>query len=262
MGRGRWRSWRTGTGRWGGSRSTTPDRPCPSPSVGTDVQSVTIAIQDRPSGDEHLPVPRWRQAEDFVADWLRDQGFGRVSCTGKGPDKGLDVVSGQVAAQVKLHQAKTSCPEVQRLVAAAGGPGRRSRLKCFFSYAGYTRPALDEAERWGVALFQYNLEGTVLPINEAAAQALRSKGHGRAEVQQQMQAEFLPVLEDEERPLRDSELVAAVLLLVAAVLAVAAAVHHFAGQGPALVTLALLMLPLGVMGVLDLRTGLRSRWRH
>lgn len=108
------------------------------------------------SGDD------WKHAEQVAASALRQFGFPDARVTGSGTDRGLDVVGNGIAAQVKYTGSTVGRPVIQQLVGAAGG-----RQTAFFSRAGYSQHAVDEADAQGMALFSITLPSTVTAINRA-----------------------------------------------------------------------------------------------
>ena len=90
-------------------------------------------------------------------------GFVGATVTPGGGDAGLDVVAQGAAAQVKHHEGPTGRPDIQRLYGA--GQGFPNRI---FYAASYTVAAIGEADRLGIALFQFTPEGLVVAINDAA----------------------------------------------------------------------------------------------
>lgn len=107
----------------------------------------------------------WQQAEHLAAATLRQFGFDDAAVTGDGTDRGLDVVGSRVAAQVKYTNAAVGRPVIQQLVGAAG-----DRQAVFFSRAGFTEHALEEAHDRGMALFEITLPSSVKPRNLYARQ--------------------------------------------------------------------------------------------
>ncbi|SPF00268.1 Ftsk gamma domain protein [Streptomyces sp. MA5143a] len=70
-----------------------------------------------------------------------------------------------------MEGSPTSRPTVQQLHGVAGS---RNKKAVFFSLAGYTPPAFDWASEHGIALFQYDLQGTPTPVNPPAQQLMRA----------------------------------------------------------------------------------------
>lgn len=106
-----------------------------------------------------------RDAELSAADWMRQHGFPDARATGLGADEGVDVVARGAVAQVKMEGVATGRPAIQRLCGAASPRGDAA---LFFSLAGYTRQALEWADRAGVALFEFDYQGSVQPVSRLA----------------------------------------------------------------------------------------------
>jgi hypothetical protein len=114
-----------------------------------------------------------RDAELVAVDWMRYLGFTDAVVTPIGADEGIDVLAEGAVAQVKMEGSPTSRPTVQQLHGVAGAQNKRA---VFFSLAGYTRPAFDWASEHGIALFQYDLQGTPTPVNPPAQQLMQTAG--------------------------------------------------------------------------------------
>ncbi|KUN90418.1 hypothetical protein AQJ84_40185 [Streptomyces resistomycificus] len=119
----------------------------------------TAGAADRP--EERL-IRTARDAELAAVDWMRYLGFADAVATAVGADEGIDVLAEQAVAQVKKEGSPTSRPTVQQLHGVAAA---QSKAALFFSMAGYTPQAMDWASRHGIALFQYDLQGTPSPHN-------------------------------------------------------------------------------------------------
>lgn len=146
------------------SRSgSTTEAPPPPPSASADP-----GVTDPPPGSTGAwrwgrPVMTWQEAELLAAAHMAALGFSGAAVTPGGADAGLDVVAQDAAAQVKYHEGSTGRPDIQRLIGAAHG--FRNRI---FYASSYTTAAILEADRLGVALFQFTPEGLVVAINDAA----------------------------------------------------------------------------------------------
>lgn len=136
--------------------------------AGVDRYAVLSGAQGAAAGsssrnDLRLPGEPWQQAEALAAAALRKFGFDDARVTGSGADRGLDVVGSGVAAQVKYTATAVGRPTVQQLLGAAGG-----RQAVFFSRAGYTQHAVEEADARGMALFRIALPSSVTAMNTTA----------------------------------------------------------------------------------------------
>lgn len=109
------------------------------------------------------PVLTWEDAEMMAAAHLTHIGFGGVTRTPGTGDAGLDVIGSGVAAQVKFQQKPTGRPALQSLAGAASGVPTR-----VFYAKSYASTSLVEADRLGLALFQYNDDGAVVAANSIA----------------------------------------------------------------------------------------------
>jgi len=94
----------------------------------------------------------WQEAEHFVCDWMKKNGYRDAALTATGADGGIDVSSRKAVAQVKHHSRPVGILEVQRLAGIAV-PLKRQAL--MFAASGYTKPALTWAKSNGVTCFAY-----------------------------------------------------------------------------------------------------------
>lgn len=115
------------------------------------------------------PAPRLvrdpYETETVAAEWMRWMGYGDAKASPVGADEGIDVHASRAVAQVKAQMVKTARPEVQQLHGVATGVGKKA---LFFSLSGYTAEARDWADRIGMALFTFDLQGVPEPVNEPA----------------------------------------------------------------------------------------------
>ncbi|MFD8263380.1 restriction endonuclease [Streptomyces griseoluteus] len=126
------------------------------------------------------PQPRLirtaREAELIAVDWMRYLGFTDAVATPVGADEGIDVISERGLAQVKMEGSPTTRPTIQQLHGVATA---KEKDALFFSLAGYTPPASTWASQHGIALFQYDRQGTPQAINTPALRLLET-ADGRA----------------------------------------------------------------------------------
>jgi hypothetical protein len=114
---------------------------------------------------QEILVADWRDAEELAAWFMRETlSMDGARTTGSGNDEGIDVVSEMGVAQVKHLAEPIGGPVVQ----SALGAGHGSPVVLFFALSGFTRQALDFAHRTGVALFTYDIYGSVSAINAPA----------------------------------------------------------------------------------------------
>jgi hypothetical protein len=103
---------------------------------------------------------------------MRHWGYAEARCTAGGADGGIDIRSATALAQVKFEAAQVGAPTIQRLVGARGRDHHLELL--FFSGAGYAAPAVEYANLMDVALFKYDLTGSMAALN-AIAQRIVSR---------------------------------------------------------------------------------------
>lgn len=124
------------------------------------------------SGRPALTLIRtWRDAELAAASWMRYWGFSGVICTGLGVDGGIDVVSNEAVAQVKAETVSTGRPKIQQHHGIAVGEGK---LAIFFALAGYTTEAKQYADKHGILLFRFDLQGEPESANLIAETYLKT----------------------------------------------------------------------------------------
>ncbi|MDF3297864.1 restriction endonuclease [Streptomyces tropicalis] len=128
-----------------------------------------------PADSVHRPAQRLirdaRDAELAAVDWMCYLGFTDAVATPVGADEGIDVLAERAVAQVKKEGSPTTRPTVQQLHGVATA---KQRAALFFSMAGYTHPAIAWASQQGIALFQYDLQGTPQPVNPPALSLLEA----------------------------------------------------------------------------------------
>jgi hypothetical protein len=115
---------------------------------------------------EPRPIGTWQEAEERATAWMRDWGFFDAKVTRGGADGGVDVVASKALAQVKWKRASTGRPAVQGLVGAR--MANQHQQLFFFSLGGFSRQAVEYADKMGVALFRYDALGRVMPMSPAA----------------------------------------------------------------------------------------------
>jgi hypothetical protein len=111
-----------------------------------------------------IPVENWDDAEELAVRYIKWLGFADAKRTAAGSDEGKDVESAKCVAQVKDMGTGATRPMLQQLFGVASAE-KKSPL--FFS-RGYAKTALEWGEKHGVALFKFDLRGTVTPLNTAA----------------------------------------------------------------------------------------------
>jgi hypothetical protein len=117
-------------------------------------------------------IENWEQAEKNAAALMNALGYD-AEVTPPGADEGIDVRSTKALAQVKYEKTKTSRPALQQLYGARAFEHQGNRkhtpkeLWCF-SLTGYTKTALEYANRNSILLFTYALNGEPTPVNKIA----------------------------------------------------------------------------------------------
>lgn len=109
-------------------------------------------------------LPDWQSAELAAVAHMRSIGFIDAQKTQDGADGGIDVESSEAAAQVKFYANPVGRPDIQRLLGAA----HEYRIPVFYSTGGYTKEAMQYANRAGVALFKMDPYGLAEPCSEPA----------------------------------------------------------------------------------------------
>ena len=80
-------------------------------------------------------------------------------------DGGLDVTSEHAVAQVKMEGTRIAPGPIQALVGIASVVRKKA---LFFSLTGYSLAARSFAELADVALFEFAIDGDVIPVNQLA----------------------------------------------------------------------------------------------
>ena len=142
-------------------------------------------------------------AELHAREVLRSLGFEDASITPRGPDGGVDVRGSRIVAQVKLEGVKT---DAHRLQSLSGIASHESKAAAFFSLAGYTKPAVDWAERVGMALFEFDYSGEVVPRSTAATRMLMNSAESQSvEVEPALRQQVEEALQDADGNFPDIE---------------------------------------------------------
>lgn len=93
------------------------------------------------------------QAEQFVAEWMRQLGDLDARATRATNDGGIDVESRRFIAQVKHYSTNVGVAPLRELAGVAAVDGR---TPLFFTRTGYASGAVDFADNSGIALFVYD----------------------------------------------------------------------------------------------------------
>lgn len=110
-----------------------------------------------------IQINSWQRAEINALAWTRHMGFSDARLTRGGADGGVDISGSKAIAQVKNEGSATGVQAVRQL----SGTGRETGAEyvLFFTAHSYTREALRHAEIVGMALFTYDLYGTISAAN-------------------------------------------------------------------------------------------------
>ncbi|MFE9958941.1 restriction endonuclease [Micromonospora sp. NPDC005299] len=116
------------------------------------------------------PAPRavrsWQEAEHNAAAWMRYWGYADAVAAPGGSDGGIDIRAGDALAQVKYKAAQVGRPELQLLFGARGHVTTKQLI--FFTGSDYAATAVAYAADHDIALFLYELDGSMKPVNELA----------------------------------------------------------------------------------------------
>jgi hypothetical protein len=107
-------------------------------------------VEELPKSPSKMVSFNANQFEIYCAGWVEHLGGKNVTVTQASADGGIDVVSDNEVAQVKLHGKPVSVQPVRELFGAAKA---LSKSPIFFSSAGYTKSAIDFAEQNDILLF-------------------------------------------------------------------------------------------------------------
>lgn len=106
-----------------------------------------------------------RDAEAAACTWMQEHGFTDARLTPRGADGGVDVVAAAAVAQVKAEVVPVGAPVVQQLAGIAAARGVQGLV---FALAGFTMAASRFAAEAGIALFTFDLQSQVEPVNDIA----------------------------------------------------------------------------------------------
>jgi hypothetical protein len=112
------------------------------------------------------PIRNPHDAELAARDWLRSVGFVDAEAGSGGPDGGVDVRASGLVAQVKAEMKPIGLPVIQRTYGIARAEG--SDAACF-ALSGFTQDAIEWADQQEVALFVFDYESDVTPVNVAGS---------------------------------------------------------------------------------------------
>jgi hypothetical protein len=133
-----------------------------------------------------FPINTWFDAEIMAKYVMRDLGYDDAFLSRRGADGGIDIRSSRALVQVKRWASKPGEPAMRDLIGARGDEvkdemwllskltrnhDRRKEL-WFFSESGYSRRALEYANRYSIRLFTYDADGEITPVNGIARDTL------------------------------------------------------------------------------------------
>lgn len=133
---------------------------------------------------EPCRITSWQVAEKNALVWMRYWGYKDAQLTVGGADGGVDVRSRSALAQVKFEAAKTGRPALQRLLGAAMRD--TSKQLIFISRGGFGEPAIAYANQVDMALFVYDRNGHMEPVNKPAREVARREEQKREEWERQV----------------------------------------------------------------------------
>ncbi|TGN66912.1 restriction endonuclease [Nocardioides eburneiflavus] len=107
-------------------------------------------------------IKTFADAEQYASEYMRYLGFPDAIPTPPGADGGVDVVSAEAIAQVKMEGIATGRPVVQAIAGVASLEGKKALV---FSLAGYTAQALEWADLAGIACLEFGVDGSIEPAN-------------------------------------------------------------------------------------------------
>jgi hypothetical protein len=139
------------------------------PEVDETASAVNPSMKNAPAMPQRRLIRTAEDAEAVAADWMRWMGFVDAERTPTGADGGIDVISSDAVAQVKMRAKPVGSPDLQRLHGAALG-----RQALFFSLESYTGQALRWANSAGMALFRFDFQGEPVAVNQAAKDLMPS----------------------------------------------------------------------------------------
>lgn len=118
-----------------------------------------------PKAPDPVLIRSPQDAEEAAARWMRFWGWSDARTTPAGADEGIDVVARDAVAQVKAHMNPVGRPDVQNLFGVACAEKKDA---LFFALSDFTPEARGWADKAGVGLFRFDLQGQPEPINPRA----------------------------------------------------------------------------------------------
>lgn len=136
--------------------------PVPDP-VAPTRRRTSLTLAGVPPAPRQCRTPR--EVEQAACDWLRYWGYDDARLTSRGSDGGVDVTATGIVAQVKAEAVPTGRPVVQAITGIAAVRDCRAAV---FSWAGFTRQAVEFANQADVALYELDMVGHPTPVSRAA----------------------------------------------------------------------------------------------
>ena len=122
----------------------------------------TIPASQKPKPTLHIDPTSF---EAYCAEWSRYLGFADAEVTRAVKDGGFDIHSTKMVAQCKLQEVPVGVRPIRELHGVAVSQGK---VALFFSVNGYSREAIQEANRFKMQLWTVRpFEGRVFPASEA-----------------------------------------------------------------------------------------------
>jgi tetratricopeptide (TPR) repeat protein len=138
---------------------------------GTKSYTSKSSTENRKTPPHMRLIKTPRDAELNARDWMIYLGFDDARATAVGADNGIDVTSSRAIGQVKMQGVKSSINNIKNLHSTSISLSKRA---LFFSLSGYTQPGIDFANSVQIALFEFDYQGTISPVNLSARRLLNS----------------------------------------------------------------------------------------
>lgn len=114
--------------------------------------------------------------EEYCAEWMLYLGAEDAEVSVATGDGGVDILSADYVAQVKMFNGPIPVGHIRDLLGTAVDFDRKP---LFFASMGYSKGGIEFADRNGIALFVVNTHrGSISAANEAGAEALEHGLHG------------------------------------------------------------------------------------
>ena len=117
-------------------------------------------------------VANWQDAQRNASRWMRAWGFWDAIATSPGTDRGIDIRASGAIGQVMFQAAGVEREALHELVGATADSSQDQLF--FFTGTYYSRAAIAYADQCRIALFTYDLDGSMTPQNSIARLVIRS----------------------------------------------------------------------------------------